>query len=170
MAADKAKSIAAMKTADAVDSRPHILVCSICQYGNGVRPPFAEDNLPELIQLMLAEPETRIRLVPYADWMMCAPCPYRAAGTNVCIHNRGSGGLPNQMRDLRVLRRLGLTFGTVMNACELYRMILECIPGNAEICAIPHGAPSVWYSGCGTITEDTENYLKGREELMALLG
>ena len=44
---------------------------------------------------------------------MCAPCPSRAAKCNGCVNNKGSGGLPNQMRDLRVLQKLGLHYRTM---------------------------------------------------------
>lgn len=170
MRAAKRQSVAALARADAIDIRPHILLCSLCQYGGGVRPPFAEDNLPELIQLILRKPETRLRLVPHADWMMCAPCPYRRDSLNACVNNKGSGGLPNQMRDLRVLQKLGLTFGSVLPAREIYRRVFERIPGTLEICRIEPGRPSVWWTGCGAATADSQNYARGRKELMKLLG
>lgn len=170
MQADKQRSIADMERAGAVDVRPHILLCSLCQYGAGTRPPFAEDNLPELVQMILKKPDIRIRLAPHADWMMCAPCPYRVAATNACVNNKGSGGLPNQMRDLRVLQKLGLTFGSILPARELYRRIFKRIPGTLAICRIEPGRPSVWWTGCGAATMDSENYAKGRKQLMKLLG
>ena len=167
---EKADSLAAMYAADAVRVRPHILMCSICQYGGGTRPPFAEDNLPELVELMLRKPDVRITLAPYADWMMCAPCPYRVPALNACVNNKGSGGLPNQLRDLRVLQKLGLAFGSTMNARELYRLMLARIPGTLDMCRIDHERPSVWWTGCGAATADSENYANGRKQLMALLG
>jgi len=53
MKRDKAESLAAMYKAEAISIRPHILLCAVCQYGGGTRPPFPEDNLPELIELIL---------------------------------------------------------------------------------------------------------------------
>jgi len=166
MLADKKKSLAAMARAGAIDVRPHILLCSLCQYGAGTRHPFAEDNLPELVQLILKKPDTRIRMVPHADWMMCAPCPFREPGTNACVNNKGSGGLPNQMRDLRVLQKLGLTFGSILPARELYQRIFARIPGTLEICQLDSARPSVWWTGCGSATADSANYAKGRKQLM----
>ncbi len=170
MKQEKAHSLAAMHKAESIRVRPHILMCSICQYGGGTRPPFAEDNLPELIELMLKSPDIRVTLAPYADWMMCAPCPYRVPALNACVNNRGSGGLPNQLRDLRVLQRLGLTYGSTLNARELYKLLLDRIPGTLEMCRIEHSRPSVWWTGCGVATADSENYAKGRTQLLALLG
>lgn len=166
----KAESLEAMYAAEAISVRPHILLCSLCQYGDGTRPPFDPDNLPELIQLILKKPDTQITLAPYADWMMCAPCPFRAPQLNACVINKGSGGLPNQMRDLRVLEKLGLTYGATLKAIDLYRLIFERIGGTLEICRIEHSGPSVWLSGCGLGTTDSETYDKGRRMLMKELG
>ena len=169
MGADKKRSISDMEKAQPIDVRPHILLCSLCQYGAGTRPPFAEDNLPELVQMILKKPDIRIRMAPHADWMMCAPCPYRVAATRACVNNKGSGGLPNQMRDLRVLQKLGLTFGSILPARELYRRIFKRIPGTLEICRIEPGRPSVWWTGCGAAEADSPNFAKGRKQLMKLL-
>lgn len=170
MEADKKESLEAMYQADAKRVRPHILLCAVCQYGGGTRPPFPPDNLPELIQLILREPDALITMAPHADWMMCAPCPSRAAELNACVNNKGSGGLPNQMRDLRVLRTLGLTYGATLKARDLYKLIFERIPGTLAICRIDQAKPSIWWTGCGAATADSEGYKKGRELLMAELG
>jgi hypothetical protein len=146
--------------------RPHILICSICQYGAGVRPPFKEDNLPELLQLVLKEPETLIVLAEGADWMMCAPCPNRVPKLNACVNVKGSGGLTNQLRDLRTLQKLGLTYGAKMRAKDLYRLIIERIPSTLDICRFESPNPSVWWDDCGARTTNNENYEKGREILM----
>jgi len=169
MKREKAESLKAMYSAEAIRVRPHILLCGVCQYGGGLRPPYPEDNLPELIELILKKPDTRITLAPYADWAMCASCPYRAAELNACVNNRGSGGLPNQMRDLRVLQKLGLSYGSTLPARELYRRIFTRISGTLEICRLDHVHPSVWYTGCGEAETDSEAYERGREALMGKL-
>jgi len=166
MAQAKEESLAAMHAAESIRVRPHILLCSICQYGGGTRPPYPEDNLPELLALILEKPDTRITLAPYADWDMCAPCPYRDNRLNACVNNRGSGGLPNQMRDLRVLQKLGLTYGSTLPARELYRRIFNRISGTLEICRLEQVHPSVWYTGCGEAKTDSEAYEQGKQLLM----
>ena len=170
MKKEKAASLKAMYKAKAIRTRPHILMCSLCQYGGGVKPPYAEDNLPELVELMLKEPDTLITLVPYADWMMCASCPTRAPQLNACVNNKGSGGLPNQLRDLRVLQKLGLTYGSTVKARDLYKLIFERIPRMLEMCRLGHSKPSVWYCGCGSATAESRNYQKGRRLLIKELG
>lgn len=169
MRKEKEASLAAMAHAGPVPVRPHILACSVCQYGNGVRPPFAEDNLPELVERMLADPDVRITLAPHADWAMCAPCPYREPGLNACVNNRGSGGLPNQLRDLLVLEKLGLAYGSTVNARALYRLLLDRIRGTLELCRIEHARPSVWWTGCGAAETDSEAFARGRAQLLAAL-
>lgn len=173
MARDKAASMKVVTTAKEVKVRPHILLCSVCQYGSGARPPFKEDNLPELVDLMLNKrPDLSITLVQGADWMMCAPCPSRVVGLNACVCGPvKSGGLYNEMKDLNVLLRLGLTYGTTKNARELYRLILEKIPSVEGVCALPvDGKPpySIWFDPCGNQTP--KGYAKGREQLLAKLG
>lgn len=168
MDAEKKKSMAVINKAGVVDSRPHILMCALCQYGAGARPPFKEDNVPELLQLALERDDVKIRMMPYADWMMCAPCPYRVPSSNSCVNNRGNGGLPNQMRDLRVLQKLGLTYGSVLPAREVFRRIITRIPGTKDMCRIDHERPSVWYTGCGALVKDNPAYIKGRKALMKL--
>ena len=155
-----------MYEAEAIPVRPHILICAVCQYGGGVRPPFKADNLPELLQLMLRKPDTRITLAEGADWMMCAPCPNRAPRLNACVNVKGIGGLTNQLRDVRTLQKLGLTYGATMNARELYKRILERIPSTLEICRLDSPTPSVWWDPCGEMTTNKEEYEKGREMLM----
>ena len=170
MKREKAESLAAMYKAEAISVRPHILLCAACQCGGGTRPPFAEDNLPELIELILKKPDALLRMAPHADWMMCAPCPYRAPGLCGCVNNKGSGGLPNELRDLRVLQKLGLTYGSTVKARDLYKLVFERIPGTLEICRLDHAKPSAWWSGCGAATANSENYDKGRQMLMAAMG
>lgn len=170
MVKDKERSLEAMYNAEAVRVRPHILLCSVCQYGGGIRPPYPEDNLPELLQLILKEPDTLITMAPYADWMMCAPCPMRAPELNACVHNKGAGGLSNNMRDLRVLQKLGLTYGETIKARDLYRLIFTRISGTLEICRLDHAAPSVWYTGCGSSTIDSPDFAAGKAQLIQDFG
>ena len=170
MREEKMASLAAMGHAESVDIRPHILLCAVCQYGGGVRPPYAEDNLPELVETMLEAPDTLITMARGADWMVCAPCPYRVPGLNACVNHKGSGGLPNQLRDLRVLQKLGLTYGATLRAGDLFKLIFERISGTLEVCRLDHASPSVWWDGCGVAAANSERFEQGKRMLMAKLG
>ena len=170
MAREKKASLAAMVEAEAIPVRPHILLCAVCQYGGGVRPPFKPDNLPDLLQLIFRKPDTRITMAQGADWMMCAPCPNRAPRLNACVNVKGSGGLTNQLRDLRTLQRLGLTYGATMKARDLYKLIFERIPSTLDVCRFDSPTPSVWWDPCGAMTTNKPEYEKGREMLMKEFG
>ena len=82
---DKKKSLEAMYKAKSIKVRPHIMLCSVCQYGLNIRPPYKEDNLPELVELISNNPDVLITMVEGADEMMCAPCPYRVPESSYCI-------------------------------------------------------------------------------------
>jgi len=170
MTREKQDSLKAMNDAETIRVRPHILLCSVCQYGQGIRPPYAEDNLPELLALILRQPDRLIELASGADWMMCAPCPYRAGGLNACFIHLGGGGLANQLRDLRVLQRLELDFGAAMPARELFRLIFTRIEDTLEIDRFDHAGMSLWHDPCSSAeNHDYESYAKGRELLIAAL-
>jgi len=169
MAREKEKSIEALRAAEEVTIRPHILLCAVCQYGGGTRPPFKADNLPELLDLILHKnPDVRIKMARQADWMMCAPCPARVPKLNACVNVLGSGGLSNEKRDLDMLQILGLEFGSTMKARDLYRLIFEKIPTTQEVCKRDNRSPSVWWDDCGqsNLDKGNANYEKGRQELM----
>ena len=169
MARDKKESLAAMYRAEAIGVRPHILLCAVAQFGGGVRPPFKPDNLPEFIQQILKKPDTPVTLAKGPDWMMCAPCPSRVPELNGCVCGFiGSGGLYNELKDLNVLQRMGLTYGSTMRAGALYRLIFERIPTTSAVCALKDGLPSfsVWHDPCGEKSPPCPTYEKGREMLM----
>jgi hypothetical protein len=172
MASEKKKSLAVMNAAEVIASRPHILVCAVCQYGDGVRPPYKEDNLPELLDLIInRKPDVPIKMVAGADWMMCAPCPGRNPELKCCTHVWGSGELVSQKRDLNLLQKLGLKFGSTIEARELYRLIFERITtthGIPDICIKPNKSPSIWWDeccGCLYQTNPHAKYEKGKREL-----
>ena len=173
----KKKSLEAMRHADAIPVRPHILVCAVCQYGEGSRPPYETDNLPEMLQFILKNPNARIKMADNADWMMCAPCPsmqkHAMYDFPVCVNGNGCAGLTSQLRDVRVLQTLGLQYGNVVNARELYRKILRRITSTVPICGtISQGVhkPSVWWSECGHHSVSLPEYVKGRKELIKEFG
>lgn len=168
MAEDKRQSIEAIMSRDEVAIRPHIVLCAICQYAGGIRPPDLEDNLPEFLQEVLKGRAIHVRLQSGAPWDMCAPCPHRVTETGACVIGRiGSGGLYNEMKDLNVLQALGLKYGDVVEARALYKLIFERIPTVDGVCALHTlGNPeySVWRDGCSSMTFPGP-YEQGREML-----
>ncbi len=176
MAKEKEKSLKALHEAEEVTVRPHILVCAVCQYGEGIRPPYKEDNLPELLELIInRKPDIRIKMARGADWMMCAPCPGRIPELNSCSHVWGSGELDSQKRDLDLLQKLGLQFGSTMKALVLYQLIFDKVTtthGIPDICLKYNSMPSVWWDECaGHLYQANPKakFEKGKRELMAKL-
>ena len=166
MAKEKELSVKSLYDAKEATIKPHILLCSISQYGGGLRPPYKEDNLPELLDVMLHKnPDLVIRFARGADWAMCAPCPNRVPGLNSCVTGPvGTGGLYGELKDLNVLQRLGLTFDDKMKARELYKLIFEKIPTLSGVCALTnHENPkeSLWWDPCGGRSDPCPNYAKG---------
>jgi hypothetical protein len=142
-----------------------------------VRPPYKEDNLPELLDLIIhRNPDLPIKMAPGADWMMCAPCPGRNPKLSCCTHVWGSGELASQKRDLNLLQKLGMRFGSIMKARDLYRLIFERITtshGIPDICIKPNAKPSVWWDeccGCLYQANPHAKYEKGKRELADKLG
>ncbi|MCX7705319.1 MAG: hypothetical protein N2115_03555 [bacterium] len=148
--------------------RPHLLLCALCQFGTGVKPGQAYDNLPELLQLVIKEPDIKIKLVEGADWMMCGPCPSWTK-ENSCVHSLGKCGLSNQLRDMRVLQKLGFNYGDTVEGWKLYFLIFEKIPSTVEICRFDNPSTSMWHSGCGKRRKNSPEYEKGRKKLIELL-
>lgn len=174
MEEEKKKSIAALNSASVVTVRPHILVCAVCQYGGGTRPPYKPDNLPELLETIInRNPDLLIKMAPGADWMICAPCPNRNPALNSCTHVWGNGELDSQLRDLNLLQVLGLKYGSTMKARDLYRLIFERVTtthGKPDLCLKYNTQPSVWWDECsGYLYQGKAEYDKGKRELMAKL-
>ena len=169
MEQEKKKSIEALNAASVVPVRPHILVCAVCQYGQGTRPPFKADNLPELIDIIINKnPDLLIKMAPGADWMMYAPCATRSPRLNACMN---TGDIVSQQRDLRLLQKLGMKYGDTIKARDLYRMIFERITttnGTPDICLRFNTMPSIWSDSCSGKTP-IERYEKGKQELTVKL-
>ena len=103
------------------------------------------------------------------------PCPGRNVKLKCCKHVLGSGELESQLRDLNLLQKLGLKFGSTMKARELYRLIFERVAtthGIPEICLKYNTLPSIWWDECaGHLyrANPQAKFEKGKRELMAKL-
>ena len=168
-ASEKKRSVAAMREADEITIRPHILMCLVCIVGGKGTldaEPLTDDNLIELLDIARKKPDTRIKLVQGADWMVCGPCSKRVPKLNACVNVNGSGGLSNELRDLNMLRLLGLTYGASLKAPDMFRLILERIPTTVPVCTKVSPEHSVWWDPCSAREKGSENYVKGRAMLL----
>ncbi|MDD5597181.1 MAG: hypothetical protein PHV82_04510 [Victivallaceae bacterium] len=172
MCSNKEKSLCQMLKTEPINVRPHILICMIAQYGQGITSGFEKDNLPELLQIMLKSPQKMISLVPGADPMICAPCPSKSSQHDFCTTGIfASGGLYNELKDLNVLQALGLTYHTSIQAGKLLALILQKIPETKGVCAFSGSIPetSLWRERCGLLDGNCAGFDEGRERLMAQL-
>jgi hypothetical protein len=168
MACAKRTSTRAMYEADLLKIRPHHLMCMSCFYGgHEVLEPIEEDNLFEAIDIVQRNPEIPIELV-CGPCMICPPCHGYDPATGQCIAGIGMA-LRDELKDLDVLQRLGLTYGDVLPARELFARLYERIPSTRLICGHGDGI----YRGpewrvCGGPDGDPR-YVKARERGLGFL-
>lgn len=173
MVAEKERSLRDIGQSGPIPIRPHLLFCAICQYGKGDRPPFAEDNLPELLQLA-SDPgcKLQVELVTGATWAVCASCPHFTL-SGCCVTGRLSGAaMYNEAKDLNVLQAMGLTYGTVMGVRDMFRLMLERVPTTDGVCAlnlVPLPPHSVWLDACHKMSFPGP-YEQGRDALLKVFG
>jgi hypothetical protein len=169
-AREKQVSVAEMERGLELRTRPHVIMCAVCNYGNtgGQPTPLAADNIVEFIQVIRRNPRVPVTLAQGADWMICASCPQRVPELNACVNVAGSGGLSNEKRDLDLLQRLGLTYESTLPGGELLLLIFDRVPSTSDLCRRDNPALSVWWDGCGVANQDrgNEGYGRGREMLL----
>jgi hypothetical protein len=128
-AAAKAASVAAIEKAERLFIRPAHLMCIACYYGGGGDEPLSEDNLYELRLRMEENPDIPVTLTE-GCCMVCDSCHAYDPERNICFHAH----VRTPLRDLMVLRKLGLRPGSTLPAREMYRLLFERIPTAPEIC------------------------------------
>ena len=131
----KVESTKAMYESDVLKIRPHHLLCMTCFYGRQAFEPIAEDNLFEAIDIIHANPEVPIELV-CGPCMICPPCHLYCPSSNRCISPHGMA-LRDELKDLDVLQILGLKYGDILPARELYTQLYHKIYSTTQICG--HG-------------------------------
>ena len=129
----KQVSVDALRQAAMLIIRPHHLMCMACYYrGPDDLSPIEEDNIFEIIALLQADPQISIKLVE-GPCMVCPPCPMYDPQLNKCVGEVGIG-LRDELKDLHVLQRLGLAYGDVRSAGELYQKLFDRIEATPEVC------------------------------------
>lgn len=170
MARDKAASVAAME-AGVLRIRPHVMMCAVCYFGRNQTStaPLAADNIVEFIQIIRRRPDdVSVVVAPGADWMVCAPCPYRVPDMNACVNVAGSGGLSNEKRDLDLLQILDLQYEDALSGREMLRLLFTRVPDTSAVCRRASPELSVWWDGCGqsNCAQGNDGYAAGRRALM----
>lgn len=127
--------------------RPGHCLCVLCLPQNQHdREPFVEDNLIELFQRMVREPDIPVTLSE-GCCMACDSCNAYHPGEHLCYHAH----IKSALRDLMLLEKLGLKPGATLPARELYRLIYERIESFKDICGWRDGSNTApWWAPCGT--------------------
>jgi hypothetical protein len=168
MAKVKTESVAAMRAADMLEIRPHHLMCMACFHqGKQELTPIDEDNLCEAIEIIHANPDIPVKLI-CGPCMICPPCPHLLVEQNQCV-GRGSMALRDELKDLDVLQKLGLSYGDVVPARELYRRLFDRVHSTKEICGHGDGIErSPEWRVCGGPDGDAR-YTRARETGLGFL-
>jgi len=116
--------------ADRLFIRPHHLMCILCSCGLGaLDSPLEVDNLQELMLKMQKSPDIPVTLVE-GCCMVCDPCPAYHPEKNICLWMYTK----DQLKDLRVLHKLGLKPGSTLKARDLIDRLFTAIDSPDIIC------------------------------------
>jgi len=147
-AMDRAKknSCEAIAEANRLFIRPHHLLCLCCLFGgNGMDSPLEEDNLVEIAAKIRKEPEIPVTLVE-GCCMVCDPCPAFDPERHMCHFMF----VKDQLKDLKVLHRLGLPPGATLPARNLFNLLYKKVNSTSEICGpVATSEHSLMWAPCG---------------------
>ena len=160
----KKESVNKIYSAKKLFIRPHHLMCVTCFLGRGFTAPIKEDNLYEVLDIVCKNPDIPISLIE-GCCMICPPCSGYEPKTNLCV---AGCGLRDEKKDLDVLQKLGLVYGSTMKARDVYRLLFEKIRTGAEICGYGNKeTTSPEWTICSGVKDKA--YEKGREMLIKKL-
>lgn len=149
----KINSCVELHTANRLRIRPHHLLCMACFHGGRTElVPIEEDNLFEAIDRIRQQPDIPVELIP-GPCMICPPCSSYNPRTQWCLGGNGMG-LRDEKKDLDTLQRMGLKYGDIRPANELYRLLFERIEATLLICGYGDGrVTSYEWTICPAATE-----------------
>ncbi len=153
----KAESCKRIEQADRLFIRPHHLMCLMCHYGLGdLENPLDVDNLHEILVKMRDNPDIPVTLNE-GCCMVCDPCTAYDPDKHMClwIYTR------DQLKDLRVLQKLGLKSGDTVGARELMNLVTAKIKTTLEICG-PEVSVRESYVWGPCSSAETGNYERAR--------
>jgi len=157
----KIDSVKVMYEAGTLKIRPHHLMCMTCFYGRQAFEPIPEDNLFEAIDVIQKNPEIPVELV-CGPCMICPPCYNYCPESGHCV-SPFTMAVRDELKDLSVLQVLGLKYGDVLPARELYTMLYDRIHSQTQICGYGDGVvTSQEWTVCIAGPEPGPEYTKGR--------
>jgi hypothetical protein len=159
MAQAKQESRKSIGKADRLFVLPAHLLCLLCAWAGGMldKGPLAVDNLFEILEKIRNNPDMPVTLVE-GICMVCDPCSGYDLERNLCMH----GFVRIQLRNLMVLRKLGLAPGATLKARDLFKLLFERIETAREICGWGdmQSTSPIW-GACGGATSG--NYERVRQ-------
>lgn len=161
----KADSAAHIAEADAITVRAHHLLCMTC-FAGGEEPekPIDEDNLYEVLEKMIRNPDIPVTLVEgCSSCMICPPCHAFDPATGHCVT---SCGLRDRKKDLDTFRLLGMRPGDTVPARRLLRLLYERIPDTFVVCDNGEPTTAPEWSSCER-SHVYARYARGREWVLA---
>ncbi|HBG25828.1 MAG TPA: hypothetical protein DDX75_01885 [Phycisphaerales bacterium] len=165
----KADSVNSMYQSKKLKIRPHHLLCMTCFYGGKEFKPIIEDNLYEAIDIIHSNPNILIELI-CGPCMICPPCKFYCESSNQCISSNGMA-LRDELKDLDVLQMLGLNYGDVLTAKELFTKLYSKIISTDPICGLSDNKNRIPEWGICTESSNDKNsaYVKGRSQGLGFL-
>lgn len=133
MACAKKSSCEMLEKADTFSVRAHHFLCMICFVG-GKNPdePLDEDNLYELWQKILREPDVPITVIEGpGDCIICPPCYAYNPESRLCFI---AGSLRDRKKDLDVFSKISMVPGDTLPAREILYRIYKNIANVNGIC------------------------------------
>jgi hypothetical protein len=156
----KVDSVKKMYEMGTLKIRPHHLMCICCFFGGRELVPVEEDNLFEAIDIIRAKPDFPIELV-CGPCIICPPCHNYFPSFGRCVSPDGMA-LRDELKDLDVLQILGLKYGDVLSARELYKRLFEKVQSTTQICGYGDGIERCpEFRVCGSI-KGSVDYSKAR--------
>ena len=168
MADAKKDSCEKMYCAAKLRIRPHHLMCMTCFHrGQADLSPIEEDNLFEAIDIVQKAPDIPVELVA-GPCTICPPCPNYRPESNLCVTDTGMA-LRDQKKDLDVLQLLGLAYGDVLPARELFSRLYARIHSPRRICGLKdEGLYAPEWRTCPKA--DADRYAEGRAAGLGIPG
>lgn len=164
----KIDSVKVMYEADRLKIRPHHLMCMTCFYGRQAFKPISADNLFEAIDIIHKNPDIPVELV-CGTCMICPPCYNYDPFSRYCVSTSGMA-LRDELKDLDVLQILGLKYGDVLPAKDLFKLLYDRVKSQTQICG--HGDGLVRgpeWTVCTAGPEPGPAYAKARAEGLGFL-
>ncbi len=164
----KKESCEQIEKADRIFIRIHHILCITCfLQKEDATVPIEEDNLFEVWDKMLNNPDIPVTLMEGCNsCMVCPPCHAFDMERGIC---NGACGLRDRKKDLDTFKKMGMLPGETYPARELLYKIYSTIDTTRGICDYGEDTAYEW-KACGGGGDNYKRYQKGRAYAIKRLG